>query len=379
MKKSILLFAASVLILRVTFSFAAIREIQMAKCNGTAVIHQGAEGVVCLLKGDGVDLAQGNPAVSGSGVTATIIESKTGLQNQNQSGGASASIKIRFNCSENAHAGDRTVTLRYPTGQPDQFALRVIPRARVTGTDLPTLAGSFRQNVDIVLRGQNLQSAVVLAAIVNDASHPLLSPKLQPTNASISATVVSNSSTEIRVRLNFTATLGMATVRFTLGSADECSGLFSPGATVDVTLDAVGGSNLTFVQSIAFPFGDSPKIGSVAKVRVNFTQPARADTPVFDPGSGRRISGIGQDVLFFILEPADAFAQVAGGTPYDATKLNEITIPAGDQLIDLSFLVKKCPGSGNKSAVFVKTWMQNPNVNTTPQFKQAQFFVDCLR
>lgn len=379
-RQSVRLFGVVAFTLRAAFCIAGISEVEMARCNGAAAIHQGAKGGVCLLRGDGVDQVQGNPVVSGSGVTGTIIERRTALQNQSQSGKAVASVKIVFDCSDNAPPGPRTVTLRYATGQQDRFTLNVNPRAKITKTELPVLSGWFQQNVDVVILGENLESATVVPAILKDSSHPLLTPASQSATANVSAAIIGNSNTTIRARLNFSHPLVVATVRLTLASRDECSGLYPPGAvTLDVTMDARAGSASTFVQSVSFPFGNAPKVGSVAKIRVSLTRPARADSPVFDPGSGRRIAGTGQDVLFFILEPADTFEQVAGGTPYEPSRLNEIKIPVGERFIDLSFLVKKCPGAGNRSAVFLKTWMQNPNVNTVPEFKQTQFFVDCSK
>lgn len=358
-------------------TFASITHINAPKCNGTPVIIQGRSNDY-IITGRWVDWAGNKSSVSGAGVTLSVLGKRAAGEN--------STVTIRLIASNNAATGNRTVTLRYPTGE-DRFTIRVMRRARINRSPVPTFTQPFQNNVDVRLEGVGLSNVTVAQAVIkSDSFNPTLDAGGQPLTGGVGVTAVvnqqSNTNSRAVVRLNFTRRLTRAQVEITLRSRDGCGGIgtFRSGnntfpheltRTVTITAPATGPN---YVDEITFPFGSSFTVGSVATIEVKLERPVKA-APVFTRKRPVIIRNKG-DVVYWKLIPANAFEQAPGGTPYNPNAFNKITIPPGDESQRITVGVKQSPGNNSGSnTVKIQTWRLNTNTTQPPEFKEQLFTV----
>jgi hypothetical protein len=351
---SALLTAATCMVLPISLAFATISRVEgLSTCKDVKAVYPGRPQTAEVF-GDGVDFVS-QVTVSGSGMNAVLLGKKNGLENQARGKGFIGSAQIHLVSDGNTAPGSRTVTLKYPSGAQDTFTITVVARASITGVAGPILVGPF-QEVEVIFDGSGLIDGVLTAQVTSYAG------------ASGGAVAVNsvqrttNTDTRVAFKLVFSQTLTQAALKLTLINRAGCSGLnaYPEGITKNLTLTAPAGTN--YVTSITFPFRSTFGVGDVAKVRVTLQN---------------TVSAPSGDVLYWQLEPANAFVQASGGSSYNPNQINSITIPQGSNLVDLSFQVARCPGSCVTCNVFIKTWRVYAGTSQAPYFKQAQFSINC--
>ncbi|MDZ7289995.1 MAG: hypothetical protein ONB44_06105 [candidate division KSB1 bacterium] len=382
------------------------------RCNNERVIHAGTNAEAEIL-GDWFENTT-SVSVSGSNVSATILEKFNGVQNQVRLGQFTGSVKVRFTATASAAGGDRTVTLRHghtfgPSDTPHNvtFTFRLIARAQITSHNIPTLTGPF-QTVDVTLNGSGLSNVEQVLAAVN-RNRPLRDaagqdiPGSQTVEVTASFNQQTNTNTRVVVTLTFrgatTYTQGsppgtlipvsgtpidltQATAEITLKSRKDCSGLNgfgNSGLKHSVEISAPLGIN--YVQDVIFDRNSRTyNIGDVVSVTIRLNRPA-VGLPIMAPpnipgGGGVQMQG---ENVFWTLLPSNAFEQAGPtGTPYDANiHHNTITIPSGSQTRTITFKVKSCPGGGQINTVKLVTWKPDAFIDTSPNRKEFPFTVSC--
>lgn len=336
-------------------AYASIDRIEgLPSCNGVKVVYASAIPKIAEVFGNGVDFAN-QVTISGSGVSVALLGKKNGAENQLRGKGFIGSAQIQFIANTSAAAGNRTVTIKYPNGQQDTFTVKVIKQASFTNATAPAPAGPF-QEVEVTCDGSGLLDATLTASVTSFTGGSGGSMNVTNVNR------ITNTDTRVVYRLTLSQTASQATLELKLVNNAGCSPLnaFTSGLKRNLTITAPAGTN--FVTSITFPFGRKFKVGDVAKVRVTL------EHAVTTPAG---------DVVYWQLEPATAFTQASGGSNYNPSLMNWVTIPQGSNLADLSFQIASCPSSCEDCTVYIKTWRVNTASTQAPYFKQAPFNVIC--
>jgi hypothetical protein len=330
-------------------------------CNTNIAVHQGREDQTVTVTGlNGLQVKEAS--VSGSGVFATVMNKTL------------TSVKIQFKAYGNAATGNRTVTIKSQLGS-DTFTITVIQKASISGATLPTFTGPY-QSANITLQGSGLTGLdAVNVEVQQTPNTPVLDSAGQPIAQAVTGTAVVNTSSASHAGLTVNFFKGGQPVQLTearvklilrANQYNFCSGFHgqqSGKLEYTVTLTAPLGPN--YVQSITFPYGSSFNVGSLATIQIDLQRPASS-------------SSQGGEIVYWKPVPTNAFEQSPGGTPYNPNALNSITIPNGNTFAQITIKVKLCPGRAATNTVKIQTWRINTNTTQPPEFKEAQFIVNCL-
>jgi len=359
---AILLFILSVFSDSAFAQVPEITGVQMYRCgNKKNVLHQGETQKVLVWGTPGFATAL-TVSVSGSGVTAQITRR---VPYSPAAANPSPFLVVVFNVSGSAATTRRTVTINGPLWQ-DTFRIYVRKKARITSVEVPSPQIWFQNNVDVLLRGEKLSKIREVRAVVLSPVFDVNNNQISP--ASVTATAVINnsasqSSFQTPIRLNFSRRLTQASVRLQLfGDKRKCGAMrahWSNPLTKTVTIKARP-SNANFVKSITFPFGSTFGVGDLVTIQLNLN----------------RVSSVREEVWWKLI-PGDAVEQVAGGTAYNRSNLNKMTIPVGQQSVQVKLGAKQCIGNSTNTSVKIQTWIENPNVNKPPWFKEKLFHISC--
>ena len=388
MRKLFALFLIAFLLTPAGYLWARIERWSGPSCSGAATITQGAGGIY-FIEGPGVDLTTGL-SVSNSALTATIQQKWNGAQNAADGGNVLwGKIKINVTANTSAPVGNHIVYINYLVGR-DNFNIKVIGKANITGATVPTFSEAFQSNVDVKLTGTGLSSVNASGGatvrIISDSFNQLLDSGGQAAPAGVTVTAqadtATNTDTQVLVRLNFSQRLTKATVEISLRSSNLCSGLNPSGLRYNVTVIApVAGTN--YVKDHLFDRTDRTyKIGISTTALVTVT--IRLDRPVpsglITPIAMDKSTGVvtGPGVVYWAVIPSNGIKQAGtGGTRYDpAARYNTVTIPAGQQSIAITFQVASCPGATSNAVKFV-TWKPDLNNDTSPNRKETTFTILC--
>ena len=373
-----------------------IQDVIMEKCGNDRVLYQGETFDVCYATGFAITTAA-NVSVSGAGVTAEITE-RTPLTKQVPPSGR---IRIKFTASKSAALGNRTVTVSGGTFGSGTFTIRIKPRALIPGPTLKTIDGTFKDNVVIGLSGENdISSIKGLSAIVVDEglNHPLDENGNPTTEIQITDAILTNSSTNATVRLDFSKTLSQASVRLRIWGNPNvaCSGLRPYHEDALIHIVDIKGKPVTenYVQDHIYDRNDRTyKIGDVVAVTIKLAKPVpsllelsanqstatqQASSSNLQPGTSTSSSNTARKV-FWALLPSDSFKQAGlSGTPYNGNAHhNEITFEHGSQTKTISFVVDKCSGGGNTASVKLVTWKPDPYSDSSPNRRETTFTIKC--
>jgi hypothetical protein len=297
------------------------------------------------------------------GVTATFDRSTNNM-------GEGSSIRARFTVAADATPGVRVVSLKGKGGgTADPFAastikIQVVRRGTITGSPT-TIMSNYFSEANVTLVGTNLTNAAV------DADIPGL----------LTRSIVSNSDTEIVVRLKFATPVGEAhgKLRFydqACGSCKISPRYFFRGTegTLGYTPVHVVGPNT--VKSASVQTGSASGrfvAGQTSTVTVTLTRPvsgpdlgsvASATTQRTTAGSLSSSSGV---TVFWKMEPLHA--EPASGS---------IVVPVGQQSASFSVKTKGYIAAGNSAFVYpsslrVELRTGDQNATAAPALKVVTF------
>ena len=382
MRRLFALFLIVFLLTPAGYLWAKIERWSGPSCSGAATITQGAGGTY-FIEGPGVDLTKGL-SVSNSALTATIQQKWNGAQNAADGGNVLwGKIKINVTANTSAPVGNHIVYINYLVGR-DNFNIKVIGKANITGATVPTFSEAFQSNVDVKLTGTGLSSVNASGGatvrIISDSFNQLLDSGGQAAPAGVTVTAqadtATNTDTQVLVRLNFSQRLTKATVEISLRSSNLCSGLNPSGARYNVTVTApVAGPN--YVKDHLFDRTDRTyKIGAVVTVTVRLDRPVSSGFTAINKLSGQ-LTGPG--VVYWAVIPSNAVKQAGtSGTRYDpAVRYNTITIPTGQQSMAITFQISGCTAGGTTNTVKFVTWKSDLNNDMPPNRKETAFTILC--
>jgi len=399
MKRTSIVLAVLALVTGVSTLQAAPKKIiGYAECDGRPSVRQGSSDGGTVF-GDWYENIS-SVSVSGSGVSVSIGQRKNGAQNGLDGHGMVGSIDLTFSASASAAPGNRTVTLRWSDGGTQTFTMKVLGVARVTSVDVPTLALGFT-SVRVTLRGENLANPnSVTTTFAGNDFEPVVTAGGAP-NPGISERIVSSSNTTVVVELLFAAPMEQAPVNFRL-AGQFCTG-YVPQLTHRVILKAAQPSS-PFITRITMPTQPGGvNIGSVATFEITLNKPApaglqlaavggagsstgtgsatspRIQPPNIDP---RRIQDIarriqGGTVIHWRLASPEIASAVPGDVSYNpGAVLNQMTVPAGEQIKRFNLKIERMPSSAGRTAsVVLQTWIGNTNKFTAPEYFEFRFNV----
>lgn len=328
-------------------------------CSTNIAVHQGREDQTVTVTGlNGTQVK--NASVSGSGVFASVMNKTL------------TSIQIQFKAYANAAPGNRTVTIKSQLGS-DTFTITVVQEASISGATLPTFSAPY-QSANVTLQGSGLTGLEgVNVEVQQTPDTPVLDSAGQPIAEAVTGTAVVNTSSASHAGLTVNFFKGGQPVQLTQARVklilranqyNYCSGFHGdPSGKLEyaVTLTAPLGPN--YVKSITFPYGSTFNVGSLATIQIDLQ---------------RQAGGSSGEVVHWKLLPTSAFEQSPGGTAYNPQALNSITIPSGNTFAQITIKVKLCPGRAATNTVKIQTWRINTNTTQPPEFKEAQFYVNCL-
>jgi hypothetical protein len=339
----------------------SIQTITMPTCGGERVLYQGETRTDVWVEGLGVAGPGQQIVVSGSGVSAQIVESQLGR------------IRLRLIAASNAATGPRSVSITSPTFGPDQFDIVVHPKAVVSSSVGGPWEGSFQTNVDVTLQGQGLANLTGVNASINTGGgNPLIGANGSPLSVppSVPATLLpgTNTATQAGIRLNFSQALQQATVQLNLfGDGAACSPMrvhsVNPRSPLVVNLP-LAAQPFRENYVVEHRFNDTRReyrLGDVVTVDVRLATQQTQDAK-----------------LFWTVIPGTAVQQ-AGSVPYNPTAASNV-LPAfaGQQNAVITFQVSQCTAPGTTNSVRFVTWKPDAGLDTSPNRKETTFTIRCL-
>lgn len=357
------------------------------KCGGTISVKPGLSNIGTFF-GDWYEFAS-SASVSGSGVTATLGTKMNGAQNSSRGEGMIGSVEIRITASDNAAAGNRTLTIRFPNGGTDQFTINVVAMGSITGQTIPTLDLGFTR-VRVVFTGVNLSSAnSVSARTVQDAFNPNSAVAGGQVPGTHTSQIVSSNGSSVTIDLLSNVGLEKITMDITIRGGSICDGYPTVGLQRRITLQAAQPSQ-PFITRISMPQqGGSVTLGSIANFEIQLNKPAPA-SPIkrlttIRPVIGRPSFDFTQlgtftqgTIIYWRVAPPESVEGVSGDVPYSRNVvLNQMVVPTGETIkrFKLKIVAMPAGGGARQGTAILQTWIGNTNVNTAPEYFEFPFTI----
>ena len=321
-------------------------------------VMQGATTDYTLV-GDWTDkVARASFSPSG-GLSATFDTQKMGFLN-------TASIRMRLTVAEDATPGERVITLTKSDGSvPDALPMKVkvlvVRKGRVTGAPV-TVVQSFFNEADVRLVGHNIGNANV------DVDMPGVTSK----------TIVSNSDTEVVVKLRFSSRLGEARGKIRLwdkscGSCKVVDKYWYQGTegVVGFTPVVILGPN--FLQDISVQTGPQSGrfvAGQSSAVTVKLVRVVDSNLMgIAVPAGTRSVTSVGTTGVTVYWKMDPQFATPSSG---------QVIVPAGKDSVAFTVLTKMFYLAGSTSYLYpsslkVEVRTGDPNATLAPELKFETF------
>jgi hypothetical protein len=367
--------------------------------DGQTVFLTTESAAILRVYGDWIETI-GSATCSASGVSVKIKAKLNGAQNNTNpfKGRGRVDLEIR---TSGASAGNKTVKLSGGIFGNANVTITVVAAPQVANVSIPSLPEPF-SDVTFTISGSGLQNArdPASATIVRDNLVPFVTVGQDVTVQSLR--VLNSSGSTLTLRLFLTGKVQDLTIQTDITGSNIKDPLSKEHLKRRVRFRSTNTRN--YVRAVNFPFGSTFDVGSTGTLQIELLFPAPGSTTAsatpISAGPLPKISSpisisselrqslaataalsSANSTVFFDLVPRDYFESVQGGTPLNPNGLTRVTAAAGDNLIPITFKVKKCGGGqpGTLNTVAIKVWMQNTNTNLPPEYLEKTFKVRCIQ